>query len=186
MLIRTMTAPECRAELGRLGVGRLAFVRSGMPHVVPMRFSYDGSDLYAFSMLGEKIRCMRENPHVCVEFDDQTSHFQWRSIVATGRYEELPDSPENVEARGHAQEVLQKLAMWWQPATAAAPARTAFVPILFRIRVDTLTGHEARPDPGEAAVLTDRESAAARSGAIRRFLSEVVYPSRKGAARSKH
>jgi nitroimidazol reductase NimA-like FMN-containing flavoprotein (pyridoxamine 5'-phosphate oxidase superfamily) len=181
-----MTSTECRAELGRFRVGRLAFVRNGMPHVLPMRFSYDGSDLYGFSMLGEKIECMRENPCVCIEFDDQTNHFQWRSVVATGLYEELPDSPENAEARRHAHDVLQKLAMWWQPATAAAEAHTAFVPIFFRIRVNKITGHEAKPDPVEAAVLSDKASAAARSGAIRKFLSEVVHPSKKNVARPKH
>ena len=186
MLIRKMTPTECRAELRRFGVGRLAFVRAGLPHVVPMRFSYDGSDLYGFSMLGEKIESMRENPCVCVEFDHQTNHFQWLSVVATGHYEELSDSPENVEARRHAQEVLQTLAMWWQPATAAADAQNAFVPILFRIHVNNLTGHEARPDPVEATVLSDRASAAARSGAIRRFLNEVVHSSKKGVVRSRH
>ena len=186
MLIRKMTLTECRAGLGQFRVGRLAFVRNGMPRVVPMRFSFDGSDLYGFSLLGEKIACMRDNPHVCVEFDEQANHFQWWSVVATGRYDELPDSPEHVQARRHAQEVLQKLAMWWQPATAAAEAHGAFVPVFFCIRVDTMTGHEARPDPVEASVLSSSASAAARSSAIRRFLAEVVHPSRKGVARPKH
>ena len=186
MLIRKMTQSECRAGVGQFRVGRLAFMRNGMPRIVPMRFSFDGSDLYGFSLLGEKIACMRENPHVCVEFDDQTNHFQWRSVVATGLYEELPDSPEHVQARRHAQEVLQKLAMWWQPATAAAEAHGAFVPIFFCIRVIHMTGHESRPDPVEASVLSNRASAAERSGAIRRFLGEVVRPSRKGAVRPKH
>jgi nitroimidazol reductase NimA-like FMN-containing flavoprotein (pyridoxamine 5'-phosphate oxidase superfamily) len=186
MLIRKLTSTECRAELERTGVGRLAFVRDGMPHVVPMRFSYDGSSLYGFSMLGEKIECMRENPYVCVEFDDRTNLFQWISVIATGLYEELPDLPENLAARRHAQAVLQKLAMWWQPATAATEPGNAFVPIFFRIRVNSITGHQARPDPVEATQLSNRQSAAVRSGAIRRFLSEVVHPSKKGVARQKH
>jgi uncharacterized protein len=186
MLIRKMTPAECRAGLGQFRVGRLAFVCNGMPRVVPMRFSFDGSDLYGFSLLGEKIACMRENPHVCVEFDDQQNHFQWRSVVAAGRYEELPDSPENAMARRHAQEVLQKLPMWWQPATAVTEAQRDFVPILFCVRVTNMTGHEARPDPVEAHALSQSESAAVRSRAIRRFLGEVVHTSRKGAARPKH
>lgn len=186
MQIRKLTPAECCAELERAGVGRLAFVRDQMPHVVPMRFSYDGSDLYGFSMLGEKIACMRENPCVCVEFDDRTNLFQWLSVIATGHYEELPDLPENIAARHHAQVVLQKLAMWWQPATVAREPGTAFVPIFFRIRVNSLTGHQASPDPLETAQLSDRHSAEVRSGAIRRFLSEVVHPSKRGMTRQKH
>jgi hypothetical protein len=157
-----------------------------MPHVVPMRFSYDGSDLYGFSMLGEKIECMRANHCVCVEFDDRTNLFQWISIIATGHYEELPDVPENIAARRHAHAVLQKLAMWWQPATAATQPDCPFVPIFFRIRLESITGHQASPDPVEAAQLSDRQTAAARSGAIRRFLGEIAHPSKKGIARPKH
>jgi len=186
MPIRKMTQTECRAGVGQFRLGRLAIARNGTPRIVPMRLSFDGSDLYGFSLLGEKIACMRENPHVCVEFDDQTNHYQWRSVVVTGLYEELPDSPEHVRARRHAQEVLQKLAMWWQPAIAAAEAHGAFVPIFFCIHVIDITGHESRPDPVEASVLSSRASAAERSGAIRRFLGEVVHASKKGVARPKH
>ncbi len=183
MQIQKLTSRECRSEIERCGVGRVAFVRQGSPHIVPMRFSYDGSDLYGFSMLGEKIECMRENPFVCVEFDNQTSHFHWRSVIATGIYEELPESPANVDARQYALEVLQKHAMWWQPATVAA--RNAFVPILFRIRVTRLTGRQAEPDPVEAAQLSDRK-AAVRSGRIRRILSEIMHPSNSSVGRHRH
>ncbi len=186
MFIRNLTASECRTELERTCVGRLAFVRDGMPQIVPMRFSYDGSDLYGFSMLGQKIECMRENPCVCVEFDDRTNHYQWMSVIATGLYEELAESPENIVARRHAQAVLQRLAMWWQPATVATEARNVFVPIFFRIRVKSMTGRQAAPDPVEAIQLSPRESAVVRSGAIRNFLSEVMHLSRRGAARPKH
>lgn len=186
MLIQKLTSTECRAECERCGVGHMAFVCHGLPYIVPMRFSYDGSDLYGFSMLGEKIECMRENPFVCVQFDNQTNHFHWRSVIATGVYEELPESPEYVEARQHAHEVLQKHAMWWQPATAAAEHPNAYVPILFRIRINRLTGRQAKPDAVEAIQLSNRTSAAVRSGVIRRILSEFVRPSKSIAGRDKH
>jgi nitroimidazol reductase NimA-like FMN-containing flavoprotein (pyridoxamine 5'-phosphate oxidase superfamily) len=186
MLIQKLTSTECRAELECCGVGRMAFVRHGLPHIVPMRFSYDGYDLYGFSMLGEKIECLRENPSVCVQFDNQSNHFHWRSVIATGFYEELPDSLETVEARQHAHEVLQKYAMWWQPATVATEPRNAFVPIFFRIRVNSLTGRHAKPDPVEAIQLSNKTSPAVRSGAIRRILSQVVRPSKSIAGRHKH
>jgi nitroimidazol reductase NimA-like FMN-containing flavoprotein (pyridoxamine 5'-phosphate oxidase superfamily) len=134
-------------------------------------------------MLGEKVECMRENPFVCVEFDSQTNHFHWRSVIATGIYEELPESPANVDARQYALDVLQKHAMWWQPATVAS--RNAFVPILFRIRITRLTGRQAKPDPVEATQLSDRKTAV-RSGLIRRILSEIVRPSKGSAGRHRH
>lgn len=185
MLIRNLTVAECRSELERTGVGRLAFVLNGAPHIVPMRFSYDGSDLYGFSILGQKIECMRENPHVCVEFDDRTNHYQWMSVIATGLYEELPDSPENMVARNHAQAVLQKLAMWWQPATVVAEPDNAFLPIFFRIRIQSMTGHQAAPDPCEAIQLSGRGFPDLRPGVLRNFIRDIVHISKR-AARLKH
>ena len=186
MLIQKLTSTECRAEFELCEVGRLAFVRHGLPHIVPLRFSCDGSDLYGFSMLGEKIECMRENPCVCVQFDNQTNHFHWRSVIATGLYEELCNSPENAEARHHAHEVLQKHAMWWQPAAVATALRDAVVPILFRIRVNSLTGRQAIPDRVESIQLRDRASAIVRFDVIGRILSEFVRPSKSIAGRQKH
>jgi hypothetical protein len=186
MLIRNLTVAECRGELERTGVGRLAFVRDCTPHIVPMRFSYDGSDLYGFSILGQKIEGMRENPLVCVEFDDRTNHFQWMSVIATGVYEELPDSPENSVAREHARAALQKLAMWWQPATVVTEPGNAFLPIFFRIRIKSMTGHQAAPDPCEASQLVGRKSAAVRPGSFRNFLRDIVHISIRGAQRPKH
>jgi hypothetical protein len=166
MLIRNLTVAECRGELERTGVGRLAFVRDCTPHIVPMRFSYDGSDLYGFSILGQKIEGMRENPLVCVEFDDRTNHFQWMSVIATGVYEELP--------------------MWWQPATVVTEPGNAFLPIFFRIRIKSMTGHQAAPDPCEASQLVGRKSAAVRPGSFRNFLRDIVHISIRGAQRPKH
>jgi nitroimidazol reductase NimA-like FMN-containing flavoprotein (pyridoxamine 5'-phosphate oxidase superfamily) len=186
MPIRKLTSTECRVECERCGVGRVAFVSNGLPHIVPMRFSYDGSDLYGFSMLGEKIECMRENPLVCVEFDSQSNHFHWRSVIATGVYEELPETPENVETRQHAHEVLQKHAMWWQPAAVATEPRNALVPILFRIRVHSLTGRQAEPDPVEAIQLINRTTAAVPCGLIRRILRGVVRPLKSTAGPKEH
>ena len=185
MLIRNLTVAECRSQLEQARVGRLAFVRNRTPHIVPMRFSYDGSDLYGFSILGQKVECMRENPNVCVEFDDRINHYQWMSVIASGLYEELPDSPENMVARNHAQAVLQKVATWWQPATVVAEPDNAFMPIFFRIRIQSMTGHQAVPDPSEEILLSGRESAAVRPGAIRAFLKEILHVSKR-TARPKH
>lgn len=185
MQIHSLTAAECRTELERTGVGRLACVRDGVPYVVPMRFAYDGEDLYSFSMLGKKIEWMRANPSVCVEFDERTSHYQWTSVIVSGYYEELPDSLQYKCARDHAQAVLQKLPMWWQPASVATEHHKAFAPIFFRIRIEHLSGHRATPEPVEAVSMRGRDTPLERSSAIRIFLGEVAHISRVLGARSK-
>lgn len=160
MLIHEMTEDECRAALERVSFGRLACARDNQPYVVPINFSYDGkhlygfsapAEIYGFSTLGQKIEWMRTNPLVCLETDERTSHHEWMSVVVSGRYEELPDTPEFGPARAQAWEVLQKRAMWWEPAYVATQHREQFTPIFYRIHIRQMTGRRATLDPVEAA-----------------------------------
>lgn len=150
MLIHEMTEAECHTALKHVSFGRLACSRDGQPYVVPIYFSYDGKHLYGFSTLGQKIEWMRSNPLVCLEIDERTSHHQWKSVVVLGRYEELPDAPDFGHERLHALEVLQKRAMWWQPAYVASEYHERLKPIFYRIHVRKMTGHRAAPDRVEA------------------------------------
>jgi nitroimidazol reductase NimA-like FMN-containing flavoprotein (pyridoxamine 5'-phosphate oxidase superfamily) len=156
MLVHEMTEDECRTALERVSFGRLACARDNQPYVLPIYFSYDRMHLYGFSTLGQKIEWMRTNPLVCLEIDERTSHHQWMSVVVSGRYEELPDTSEFGPDRVHAHEVLQKRAMWWQPAYVATEHREQPTPIFYRIHIEQMTGHRATPDPVEAAALGAR------------------------------
>jgi len=163
MLIHEMTEDECRTALERVSFGRLACARNDQPYVVPIYFSYDGTHLYGFSTLGQKIEWMRSNPLVCLEIDERTSHHQWMSVVVSGRYEELADADEFEYERVHALEVLQKRAMWWQPAYVATEHREQLTPIFYRIHIKQITGHRAAPDPVEAVALGTKAPTAEES-----------------------
>ena len=181
MQVHQLTASECREALDRHMVARLSCTQDGIPYVVPMRFAYDGTYLYGFSLPGQKIEWMRANPRVCVEFDELASHYEWTTLIASGRYEELPDTPEFDAARVQALGALQKLAMWWQPA-AERPDRTKpFAPIFFRIRVTHLSGHRATPEPVESVSMRGRKSIAGqlpdpgqRHGGVIGYLAQLL------------
>lgn len=158
MFIHEMTEAECRTVLEAASFGRLACARENQPYVVPIYFSYDKSHIYAFSTLGQKIEWMRSNPLVCLEIDERTSHYQWMSVVVSGTYEELPDTPEFENKRAHAHDVLEKHAMWWEPAEVAIEHRGRLAPVFYRIRIKHVTGHRATPDTVEAAVLGATET----------------------------
>ena len=172
MLIHEMTEDECRTALERVGFGRLACARDNQPYVLPIYFSYDGTHLYGFSTpeqiygfstLGQKIEWMRSNPLVCLEIDERTTHHQWMSVVVSGRYEELPDTPDFECARAEAWEVLHKRAMWWEPAYVATEHREQFAPIFYRIHIKEMTGRRATPDPVEAAASAAKAATAEES-----------------------
>ena len=123
--------------------------RDNQPYVVPIYFTYDGQHLYGFSTPGQKIEWMRSNPLVCLEVDERTSHDQWTSVIVSGRYQELPDTPEFAADRVRAQKALEKHAGSWQYASipgAEWRRKTGrSTPIFYRIHIEKLTGHRATP-----------------------------------------
>jgi nitroimidazol reductase NimA-like FMN-containing flavoprotein (pyridoxamine 5'-phosphate oxidase superfamily) len=95
---------------------------------------------------------MRSNPLVCLEIDERTSHERWTSVIVSGRYEELPDTPEFAAERARAQQALQDHAKWWGYTTipAAQWRRKAepFTPVFYRIHIEKMTGQRATPAHG--------------------------------------
>jgi nitroimidazol reductase NimA-like FMN-containing flavoprotein (pyridoxamine 5'-phosphate oxidase superfamily) len=152
MFIHEMTELECRQALEKADFGRLACARDNQPYVVPIYFAFDDDYIYGFTTLGQKIEWMRLNPHVCLEIDERVSHNKWISVIVFGHYEELPDEPEYKAARLEAHQLLQRRAMWWEPAYVGAAHRDephSFTPIFYRICIKTMTGHRATPDQEE-------------------------------------
>jgi nitroimidazol reductase NimA-like FMN-containing flavoprotein (pyridoxamine 5'-phosphate oxidase superfamily) len=146
MLIHELTLAECRGVLGHSSYGRLGCARADQPYVVPFSFQYDaaGDCLYSFSAVGQKIDWMRDNPMVCVEVDEVVDQFNWTSIVAFGRYEEMGDSPQDEGARRRAHSFFQQRSAWWLPALGKStgheePHRS----VVYRIAIHKLTGRRA-------------------------------------------
>lgn len=149
MLIKEMTAEECRDFLTRIHFGRLGCSLDDEPYVVPIYFAYQPDHLYAFSAVGQKIEWMRANPKVCVEADEVTDHFHWTSVIVRGRYQELPDTPEFSSERQTAQLELEQRMLWWQTVEAAQQFRAkaeSVAPLFYCIHIASVTGRRAIPD----------------------------------------
>jgi len=151
VLIQEMDKQECEELMARVGFGRLACVRENQPYIVPLYFASAPGSLYGFATMGQKIEWMRLNSLVCVEAEEIRNDRQWASVLAQGRYEELPDVPRYAEQRQKAQSLLEaKSYLWWQTGIAAGQPRQRFdrdIPIFFRIQIDHITGRKASPDP---------------------------------------
>ncbi|HLA10955.1 MAG TPA: pyridoxamine 5'-phosphate oxidase family protein [Pyrinomonadaceae bacterium] len=174
MFIHEISDIECRRSLQSATIGRLACARDNQPYVVPIHFAFADSYLYGFTTVGQKTEWMRSNPLVCFELDEVNSDNQWLSIVVFGRYEELPDTPEFQCARIHAHELLQKRAMWWEPAYISQAHRDqphSLAPIFYRIHINKMTGHRATAHNGQVT-----RSDVAVSEAKRGWLSKLLHP----------
>jgi nitroimidazol reductase NimA-like FMN-containing flavoprotein (pyridoxamine 5'-phosphate oxidase superfamily) len=150
MLIRELTTPECQDVLKRASIARLGCARDNQPYVVPVQVYSDENYLYSFAMLGQKIEWMRENPRVCVQVDEIVDRTQWASVIAFGRYEELLHMPKHESLRERAQELFQSTPEWWQPA-ASNPQRAVRMAMVYRIRVETLSGRLTEREPERPA-----------------------------------
>jgi nitroimidazol reductase NimA-like FMN-containing flavoprotein (pyridoxamine 5'-phosphate oxidase superfamily) len=143
MLIQELTRTECLEVLTRTDLGRLACVQDGQPYVVPVCFNLDGDYVYGFATVGQKIHWMRANPLVCLEVEEIRHRHHWTTVLVFGAYEELTDSAEHAAAQRRAHELFATRDRWWEPATGKTPSREPHAAVLYRIRVDRLTGRRS-------------------------------------------
>ena len=146
MVIRELTQQASLDLLTRLRFGRLACSRASQPYIFPIFFAYHENSLYCASTVGQKIEWMRENPLVAVEVDEIVSAQRWKSVIVSGRYEELADGPDTRDMRQLAWSLLQKHALWWEPGyveTILDGAKRQMEPVYFRICIGRITGHHA-------------------------------------------
>ena len=79
-------------------VCRVGFSDNGQPYIVPMSFGYQDNILYFHcAKEGRKIECIRQNPQVCFEFDEDATplphekacrwSMKYKSIIGYGRVE---------------------------------------------------------------------------------------------------
>ncbi|GAC1312589.1 MAG: hypothetical protein NVSMB24_34380 [Mucilaginibacter sp.] len=83
--------------------GRIGMHANGVTYVVPVNYYYDGTAIYAHSGNGMKIDMMRRNPEVCFEVDMVQNIFNWKCVIAWGKFEEITHLREK-------ESVMQKLA----------------------------------------------------------------------------
>jgi nitroimidazol reductase NimA-like FMN-containing flavoprotein (pyridoxamine 5'-phosphate oxidase superfamily) len=152
MVITQMTEEECRAFLASSSLGRLGCSLDNQPYVLPIYFAYEPDSIYVLSTLGQKNEWMRANPRVCLEVDEIRNQSEWISVIAIGRYQELPE-PQFTAEREHARTLLGKRELWWQNALGERQLRLgdhAIAPLFFRIHVDSITGLRATGGPAES------------------------------------
>lgn len=151
MSIDMLTREECFGLMARSQLARLACASAGQPYVVPINYVLDGDGLYSFTTFGRKVDWMRSNPKVCIEIDDIAHNRSWESVVATGHYEELTDTPQLARDRHRAWALLQTRPNWWEPGyvkTVISGVDRPLTPIFFRILLKEVTGHRlAVPGP---------------------------------------
>lgn len=134
-MITQLGAKESKELLRMQRLGRLGCCLGNLPYVVPVNYLFESDCIYVHSLLGHKIDLLRRNPHTCLQVDDIQDDYNWRSVLVTGWYEEVTDTNE----REH------RLAALFRRLPHLTPVESAMKPgesqpILFRIRIERITG----------------------------------------------
>ncbi len=151
MLIHELTLAECHAVLARTTLGRLACARDDQPYIVPVFVYFDPAEdcLYSFSTVGQKIDWMRRNPRVCIEVDDISDQFHWKTVLIFGRYEEISNLGDQNAVRRRAEELFQRHADWWLPGVGKLTRGEEHgEPVVYRVGIDRMSGRQAARGPG--------------------------------------
>ena len=80
---------ESSARLGRLGCSL-----NDEPYVVPVNYWYEGDSVFIHSLPGRKLEMLRANLHACLQVDEISDAYHWRSVIAFGHYEEVTEPAE--------------------------------------------------------------------------------------------
>lgn len=142
MLIHQLNEQECVDILARNHLARLACARDEQPYIVPIHYSYDAERdcIFGFSTIGQKVEWMRENPKVCVEVEEIAGKYRWATVIVTGLYDEIHQSPAESATRQRAEDLFRARREWWLPAAARLPGQERHEVVVYRIRITTMTG----------------------------------------------
>jgi nitroimidazol reductase NimA-like FMN-containing flavoprotein (pyridoxamine 5'-phosphate oxidase superfamily) len=150
MWINELTEAECEAVLERATIARLATCLDDRPYVVPIsiKFERDGAVrfLYSFANLGQKVRWMRRNPFVAAEIEEVVDPIHWTTVLVSGVFEEL-DPVQRREDTDRAYALLRSRSDWWLPGAARTPASDLYTPVVYRIRIESISGRRAERRP---------------------------------------
>jgi nitroimidazol reductase NimA-like FMN-containing flavoprotein (pyridoxamine 5'-phosphate oxidase superfamily) len=135
-MITRLSQEEALALLSASRVGRLGCVHEGGPYVVPINYVLDGESIYVHSLPGRKLDALRANPRACLQVDEVTDSYHWRSAIAFGAYDEVTDPTE----RDRAVRALQARFPNLTPVESVPVHDGQSSVVIFRIRVDEVTG----------------------------------------------
>jgi nitroimidazol reductase NimA-like FMN-containing flavoprotein (pyridoxamine 5'-phosphate oxidase superfamily) len=139
--VKEMAHGEMLALLLRVGHGHLGCARDGHPYVVPMNFAFDSRDIYFFTTEGTKTEFMAANHEVCFQVEEVADALHWRSVMLTGRAQQVTKPEETERAMQLITEHNPTLAPAINHTKIGAWTRTNKI-VIYRVRPDAIYGRK--------------------------------------------
>lgn len=136
-MTRPLTDQESKALLLEGKLGRLGCIANGEPYVIPINYLFEDGFIYSHSLPGRKIDALHAQPRACLQVDLIESDIEWRSVIAYGTFEEVKVPSERIGILG---KLLSRFPKLTPVESVLAQDAAAPDPVVFRIRVDRITG----------------------------------------------
>jgi nitroimidazol reductase NimA-like FMN-containing flavoprotein (pyridoxamine 5'-phosphate oxidase superfamily) len=136
-MTRPLTDHESQALLLEGRLGRLGCIANGEPYVIPINYVFEDGFIYSHSLPGRKIDALHAQPRACLQVDMIESDVEWRSVIAYGTFEEVKLPSERIGILG---KLLSRFPKLTPVESVVAQDAAAPDPVVFRIRVDRITG----------------------------------------------
>lgn len=144
-----MTREECETFLTRALTVRVATAAQGVPYITPVSFVFLNGCVYfhSISQEGRRARNLRENPRVCLEWDEyDADHLSYRSVIVEGVADVVAEREEIIVVMqalarkfpayapgdGHNAEIHAIIQAGWEVIADAV--------IVYRVRPERLSG----------------------------------------------
>ena len=143
--MKELDQQEATKLLSKQRIGRLGCVDNGEPYVVPINYLFEDGFIYSHSLPGHKIEVLRAHPRACLQVDEVDNDFEWRSVIAFGKFEEIQTSSARSAVLS---KLLTRFPLLTPVESVMANDANAPASIVFRIRVDRITGVAEGSDSG--------------------------------------
>jgi len=146
-MIRTLNKKEITMLLESNYIGNLSYIYRNRPFIAPITYFFDkdNNNIIGYSAEGHKVKAMRKNPNVCLSVSDIDSVNSWRSVLAHGTFIELSGSDAKAQLHefslGIKDLIINKEHRKLDFISEfSAKIYKNNLPVVFRIKVDELTG----------------------------------------------
>ncbi|MEX0289970.1 MAG: pyridoxamine 5'-phosphate oxidase family protein [Flavobacteriaceae bacterium] len=146
-VIKNLEMDACLKVLGDNYIGRLAFIKSGQPYIIPITYFHDREEDYilSYSSEGVKIEAMRAYDAVAFQVDEVDSIQNWRSVLIHGKFEELEGSTAKLVLHKFAQGVQETISKTGRTSPKfigdfSSRLSQRKMPIVYRINISEISG----------------------------------------------
>lgn len=139
-VINSLSRNEITKFLEEHSFAHLGCQQGDEVYVVPITYAYDDGSLYSYSKDGKKIKMLRNNPKVCVQFDDVKNFNHWKSVIAWGKFTELKDAEEHRAIRLLNKKLIKDLGVEKTSDLTSEFERIFTDAIVYKVEITKITG----------------------------------------------